>query len=464
MNDLNNKIIDWSVPPASTDIPAFLAPDTKRINISNDSQLLHFYSNNHPLVSFKIIFHKGTSEEEYSGISKIMFELLSAGTDSKSALDFATELDYLGASLSFTESKDYAVCRLDCLKEVFDTAFELLKDAIFNPKFDDQEIEKTIRKFKSAKEQEEADSNYLSTTAMMASLFREHPYGNPEYGFSEEMDEFTRKNIKNCWESYVFGARVSIVATGNMREETALKYANELVNRMADDIENEEVDNILVREQNKLVIVNFNSSSQSVISVGKPTINIKHENYAGLSLINVIFGGYFLSRLNHLIREQKGLTYGVHSSISSAVHTGLLGVSTSVNLDKTREVVSDIIEEMSKISNEMLEDDELQRAKNYYLGSFLRSAESHKQISKMLTTIALNDLDDDYYNGFYRKIKNIRSDELFSTQIDLFKPEGLSIAIAGNEKKLVEQFDGYFDRYDILDKEGKILGRYENNN
>ena len=68
------------------------------------------------------------------------------------------------------------------------------------------------------------------------------------------------------------------------------------------------------------------------------------------------------------------------------------------------------------------------------------------------------------YNGFYRKIKNIRSDELFSTQIDLFKPEGLSIAIAGNEKKLVEQFDGYFDRYDILDKEGKILGRYENNN
>ena len=112
----------------------------------------------------------------------------------------------------------------------------------------------------------------------------------------------------------------------------------------------------------------------------------------------------------------------------------------------------------------MLEDDELQRAKNYYLGSFLRSAESHKQISKMLTTIALNDLDDDYYNQFYRKIKNIRSDELFSTQIDLFKPEGLSIAIAGNEKKLVDQFDGYFDRYDILDKEGKILGRYENNN
>lgn len=464
MNDYNNKTIDWSVPPASTDIPAFLAPQTKRTNISNGSQLLHFYGNTHPLVSFKIIFHKGTCEEEYSGISKVMFELLSSGTDTKSALDFATELDFLGASLNFSESKDYAVCRLDCLKEVFERAFALLKDALFNPKFDDQEIEKTLRKFKSAKEQEEADSNYLSTTAMMASLFREHPYGSPEYGYSDEIEEFTRKNIRNCWESYISGAKVSIVVTGNMREETALKYANELVNQMAEDVYNEDVDNILVREQNKLVIVNFKSSAQAVISVGKPTININHENFAGLSLINVIFGGYFLSRLNHLIREQKGLSYGVHSSISSAFHTGLLGVSTSVNLDKTREVVTDIIEEMSKIANEMIEDDELQRAKNYYLGSFLRSAESHRQISKMLTTIALNDLDDDYYNTFYRKIKNIRSDELFSTQIDLFKPEGLSIAIAGNEKKLIEQFDGYFDKYDILDKEGKILGRYENNN
>lgn len=464
MNDLTNNNIDWSVPPASTDIPAFIAPETKRININNNSNLFHFYSKNHPLISFKIVFHKGTSEEEYAGISKVMFELLSAGTDNKSALEFATELDYLGASLNFTESKDYAVCKLDCLIDVFDNAFELLRDALFSPKFDDSEIEKTIRKMKSAKEQEEADSNYLSSTAMMSSLFRDHPYGVPEYGYSDEIEEFTRKNIKNTWESYIYGAKVSIIATGHIREETAVKYANELINQMADDIENEDADDIMVREQNKLVIVDFSSSTQSVISVGKPTINIRNENYPALSLINIIFGGYFLSRLNHLIREQKGLTYGVHSSISSANHTGLLAVSTSVNLDKTHEVVADILEEMSKIANEMLEDDELQRAKNYYLGSFLRSAESHKQISKMLTTMAINDLDNNYYNDFYKKIKNIRSDELFSTQIDLFKPEGLSIAIAGNEKKIEEQFAGYFDKYDILDKEGKILRRIENNN
>ena len=464
MNDLNNKTIDWSVPPASTDIPAFLAPDTSRINLNENSDLFHFYSNNHPLISFKIVFHKGTSEEEYAGISKVMFELLSAGTDSKSALDYATELDYLGASINFTESKDYAVCKLNCLVDVFDDAMNLLKDALFHPKFDEQEIQKTLRKLKSAKDQEESDSNYLSSTAMMASLFRDHPYGSPEYGYSEEFDEFTRKSIKNTWESYISGSKVSIVATGNIREEKAVKYANELVNQMADDIESEEVDDVLVREQNRLVIVDFSSSSQSVISVGKPTVNIKDENFPAVKLINVMFGGYFLSRLNHLIREQKGLTYGVHSSVSSAIHTGLMGVSTSVNLDKTREVVSDILDEMSKISNEMIEEEELQRAKNYYLGSFLRSAESHKQISKMLTTIALNDLDDNYYNDFYKKIKNIRSDELFSAQIDLFKPEGTSIAIAGNEKKLEEQFKGYFDKYDILDKEGKILRRVENNN
>jgi predicted Zn-dependent peptidase len=353
---------------------------------------------------------------------------------------------------------------MNCLVDVFDDAMNLLKDALFHPKFDEHEIEKTLRKLKSAKDQEESDSNYLSSTAMMASLFRDHPYGSPEYGYSEEFDEFTRKSIKNTWESYISGAKVSIVATGNIREEKAVKYANELVNQMADDIESEEVDDVLVREQNRLVIVDFSSSSQSVISVGKPTVNIKDENFPAVKLINVMFGGYFLSRLNHLIREQKGLTYGVHSSVSSAIHTGLMGVSTSVNLDKTYEVVSDILDEMSKISNEMIEEEELQRAKNYYLGSFLRSAESHKQISKMLTTIALNDLDDNYYNDFYKKIKNIRSDELFSAQIDLFKPEGLSIAIAGNEKKLEEQFKGYFDKYDILDKEGKILRRVENNN
>jgi predicted Zn-dependent peptidase len=154
----------------------------------------------------------------------------------------------------------------------------------------------------------------------------------------------------------------------------------------------------------------------------------------------------------------------VHSAVSSAKHTGLLTVSTSVNFDKSAEVVSDILSEMAQISNEMLEEEELSRAKNYYLGRFLRSAESHKQISKMLTTIAINNLEDDYYNDFYSKIKNIKSDSIFSTQIDLFRPEGLTIAIAGKQDKLIEQFEEHFEKIDLLDKEGKILKRIENNN
>ena len=56
MNDLNNKIIDWSVPPRSTEIPVFLAPESKKTQLSENSQLLHFYTDIHPLVSFKIVF------------------------------------------------------------------------------------------------------------------------------------------------------------------------------------------------------------------------------------------------------------------------------------------------------------------------------------------------------------------------------------------------------------------------
>jgi predicted Zn-dependent peptidase len=464
MNNYNDKTIDWSHPPENKEIPEFIAPIGNRASLSNKVELFHFHSDNHQLISFKIVFHKGTSEDQFSGISKVMFELLSTGTEAKSATEFASELDYLGASLRFDEYRDYAICKLECLAEVFQNAFELMIDALFSPKFDELEIEKTIRKFVTAKEQEEADSSYLSSTAMMASLFREHPYGNPEYGYADEIDEFSRKNIKNTWEAYIYGSKASIIATGNINLETATRYANQIVRLIDEDVYGEEVDSVLVREQNKLVIVNFNSSSQSVISIGKPTINIQDENYPALDLVNVIFGGYFLSRLNHLIREQKGLSYGVHSAVSSAKHTGLLTVSTSVNFDKSAEVVSDILSEMAQISNEMLEEEELSRAKNYYLGRFLRSAESHKQISKMLTTIAINNLEDDYYNDFYSKIKNIKSDSIFSTQIDLFRPEGLTIAIAGKQDKLIEQFEEHFEKIDLLDKEGKILKRIENNN
>lgn len=463
MNDTNDNNIDWSHPPISDDIPKFEAPATKRIILDGGVELMHYHNDTHPLVSFKVVFHKGTAQEDYPGLSKIMFELLSAGTINRTAFEFASELDYLGASISFSESKDYAVTKLNSLSEVFDTSFELFLESMLEPKFDDQEVEKTIRKFKSAKQQDEADSGYLASTAMMTALFREHPYGAPEYGYSAEMDNYNRKNIKNNWESYIYESKISIIATGAIDEKTAIRYANIIAEQMSNDPDEIETEEITLREQNKLVLVDYASDNQSLIRVGKPTINILNENYAALSLLNVIYGGYFMSRLNNLIREQKGLSYGVHSSLSSARSTGLLGVGTSVKADNTQEVVNDIIEEMSLLSNEMLEEEELMRAKNYFLGSFLRSAESYKQISKMLITMSINGLGDNYYNAFYSKIKNMRSDDLFSAQIDLLKPEGLVIAVAGKVDKVAPQFEQFIDKYDLLNAEGEILNRTENN-
>jgi predicted Zn-dependent peptidase len=298
---------------------------------------------------------------------------------------------------------------------------------------------------------------------MMTALFREHPYGSPEYGYADEIDNINRKSIKNNWESYVNESKISIVATGAISESDAIRYSQQIVDKMCSNVTEKDIEEIPRREQNRLVLVDYDSDNQSLIRVGKPTINILDENYAALSLLNVLYGGYFMSRLNNLIREQKGLSYGVHSSLSSAKCTGLLGVGTSVKAANTQEVVNDIIEEMSLLSNEMLEEEELKRAKNYFLGSFLRSAESYKQISKMLVTMTLNGLPDNYYDDFYSKIRRIRSDDLFSAQIDLLKPEGLVIAIAGKVDNIAPQFDQFIDKYDLLDAEGKILNRTENN-
>src|SRR6056300_331633 len=123
MIDKNDNNIDWSHPPISDDIPKFIAPKTKRIALDKGAELMHYFNDSHPLVSFKIVFHKGTAQEEYPGISKVMFELLSSGTINRSAFEYASELDYLGASIDFNESKDYAVAKLNTLSDVFESSF-----------------------------------------------------------------------------------------------------------------------------------------------------------------------------------------------------------------------------------------------------------------------------------------------------------------------------------------------------
>jgi predicted Zn-dependent peptidase len=153
-------------------------------------------------------------------------------------------------------------------------------------------------------------------------------------------------------------------------------------------------------------------SSQSAIRIGKPIINRNHPDFRKLQLLNLVLGGYFGSRLMKNIREDKGLTYGIYSSLESYKNGGCWYIETEMNNELREQGLSEIYKELKSLREHIIGEEELQTAKNYLLGSFLRSIDSPFSLADRYKILLDYNLSYSYYYEFIEIVKQTTAAEL----------------------------------------------------
>jgi predicted Zn-dependent peptidase len=172
---------------------------------------------------------------------------------------------------------------------------------------------------------------------------------------------------------------------------------------------------------------------QSAIRIGSRTINKRHPDYFGLKILDTVLGGYFGSRLMKNIREEKGYTYGIHSSIRSYRLSGYKSISAEVGSDHTDEATREIYKEIIMLQNEPVKKAELDAVKNYMLGELLRMFDGPFATLESFRSAWEFGMDNTYYNRFAETIKSIGSDEIISLARTYYKTEDLIEVTAGPE-------------------------------
>jgi predicted Zn-dependent peptidase len=149
------------------------------------------------------------------------------------------------------------------------------------------------------------------------------------------------------------------------------------------------------------------NSIQSSLRLGKRIINRNHKDYPALVLLNHIFGGYFGSRLMKNIREDKGLTYGIHSSISNLKHDAFFVIGADVNRINKDIAIAEIRKELDTLRNKIVGGQELQTAKSHLLGSLQLEIANPFSVIDKIKTIHLIGLDENFYNDLFVEILNV---------------------------------------------------------
>jgi len=148
--------------------------------------------------------------------------------------------------------------------------------------------------------------------------------------------------------------------------------------------------------------------------IGNTSIKKTHPVFLKLTVLNTVFGGYFGSRLMSNIREEKGYTYGIHSSFASYPHGGFIEISSEVGKDVREATMKEIQHEINLLRTELIGDEELQVVKNYMSGKILRSIDGPMKFSETLKGLLIYKQELSHIQEILSTIREVSAEELMT--------------------------------------------------
>ncbi len=385
------------------------------------------------LVKLEFIFSAGCVNNEIPLVAEITNSMLDEGTETLPSSKIADEIDYYGAYLKLETGRHYASVILYTINKYFEQTLSVVKDIILNPIFPEKELNIILQH-----KLQEFKINKVKTERLAFEKFFEEIYGeNNPYGRADKKSDFKNINtsiIKEFHKNNYTLDSLKIILCGKIHDKHI-----ELLQRNFGDLPQspmriiKEFDNDFPEIKKGKYFVEKPGAVQASIKVGKRVINKLHPDYIKLSVSNVVLGGYFGSRLMANIREDKGYTYGIYSTIGSLLNSGYFVIGAETGKDVYEKTLEEIYKEIKILRTKLVPEKELNRVRNYLIGKFIKNFDGALSLSEAFKSILNSNLDYSYYEKYFENIKTI-TPETIREVFDEYLHEDSMITIVSSSK------------------------------
>lgn len=418
--------------PFATEITGIKIKETAEHTFQNGIKLYALNAGNEEVLKLDIVFNAGAISQQYKGQANFTAKMLSEGTSEYTAAEIAEKLDFYGAYFQAKSGTDDAVITLYCINKHLANCLpfivEILTDSIF-PENDLAILKKnTIQNLIVNEER----NSFLARRTFNQSIFGNTVYGG--YSTKEDINNIEQKILVDFYKHQYQKGIKYILVSGLVNDMVIKTIANNFDNILFlanEDNKNNYQETIFEKET---IFLEKPNSIQSAIRIGKKLFNRNNPDFREVQLLNLILGGYFGSRLMKNIREEKGLTYGIYSAIEAYPNDACWYIDTEMNNELCEKGVEEIYKEVKLLRTEKIGEDELRVAKNYLLGSFMRSIDGPFSLADRFKILKDYNLSYSYYYEYIEIIKNSTSERLLELANKYFNEESFSYVRVGAKK------------------------------
>jgi zinc protease len=370
------------------------------------------------------------------GVTVLTARALLEGTTRRDATELVEASERLGAELSADSGWDSFVVSVEVPRARLEPALALLAEAALEPSFPEREVDRLREERVNDLKQARADPRRRVERVFPEAIYADgSAYRRPLAGVEDSVPLLDREAVVARHRSLLHPRGATLVVAGDLsgidvigRVEDAFAgfTGNGSPGRTA------HTEAIARRGGPRVVLVDRPGSLQSEIRIGHVGLSRHIPDFHAVSVLNTLLGGLFNSRLNLLLREQRGYTYGVHSTFDLRRGAGPFVVRCAVQSEVTVPAVKDILSELHRIREAPVSPVELQGTRDYLVGVFPLRFEAAGQVAAAIGGLVVFELPDDELDQYRPAIAAVTAEDVLRSAQAHIRPDDAAVVIVGD--------------------------------
>jgi zinc protease len=391
---------DRSIEPPYGESPDVKVPVVWKEKLSSGMDVYGIENNEVPLVQFQLQIKGGLLLEDAKkvGVSNLLADLLTKGTQNKTPEELENAIKSLGASINTFATDESIIISGNTLAKNYAKTMALVKEILLEPRWDVKEFDLIKQSTLSQIEQQKASPNAIAANAYSKLIYgKHHILSNNNNGTEASVNAISIEDLKQYYENNISPTVSKFHIVGDISQSqvtTSLSQIND--NWTLKDVIFPELAELKSPEKSQVYFYDVPGAKQSVLRFGYPALAATDADYYPATIMNYrLGGGGFASQLTQQLREGKGYTYGIGSGFSGSTIKGPFTIRSGVRSNVTFESASLVKEILDNYSKNYSEND-LEVTKGFMIKSNARAFETLRSKLNMLNNISNYGFDTDY--------------------------------------------------------------------
>ena len=428
-----------SAPPKPGPPPTVNVPTVQKRTLSNGLAVWIVALHKVPVVHVSLVVKSGSGADPKGkyGVANLTADMLDEGAGSRTALQIADAIDYLGATLSTESTSDASSIDVHVPVARLAEALPIMADVALRPTFPEDELKRVREDLLTSFIEAADDPESLIQFAFPRLVFgSQHRYGTLSLGTAATVKSLTTADLRRFHSQHFVPVNSLLIVTGDVSTADAVARLETTFGRWKGAPPAPTTIPAAPQLTSRQVyLIDKPGAAQSQVRIGWIGVPRSTPDYFALRVLNTILGGSFTSRLNQNLREEHGYAYGAGSTFDMRASAGPFYASAGVQTDKTSDALKEFFNELEAI-RKPIPPDEVEKAKNFLALLLPRNFETTEGVAGSLSQLFIYNLPGDYYATYTQRIRAVTPADLQRVADRYIQPDKFAIVVVGDRKAI----------------------------